>query len=206
MVWRVVCRAGMILFAIACYATESMVAQAGQPPGWPVSDNAGILTPVWAIAIERDTLAIASFTLLSEVALWLRPLPPHTLNLSLCLRLSVAQTVIPVSVCFAPSPVMNAAPAVPLSVTMCSPFCRPSAGGGGVPCVIKKPLRPSQRVMTPGDTFSIEAYHKLNRASAVSQFVGGDLIHRELSGLHQLYIPHIFSYLNEDIDFVLSPA
>ncbi|EBE2950881.1 hypothetical protein DI217_07240 [Salmonella enterica] len=34
---------------------------------------------------------------------------------------------------------------------------------------------------------SIEAYHKLNRASAVSQFVGGDLIHRELSGLHQLY-------------------
>jgi hypothetical protein len=49
---------------------------------------------------------------------------------------------------------------------------------------------------------SIEAYHKLNRASAVSQFVGGDLIHRELSGLHQLYIPHIFSYLNEDIDFI----
>ncbi|EFC0592646.1 Derepression protein, partial [Escherichia coli] len=33
---------------------------------------------------------------------------------------------------------------------------------------------------------SIEAYHKLNRASAVSRFVGGDLIHRELSGLHQL--------------------
>ncbi|HAZ3549275.1 TPA: ash family protein, partial [Escherichia coli] len=54
MAWRVVCRAGMILFAIACYATESMVAQAGQPPGWPVSDNAGILTPVWAIAIERE--------------------------------------------------------------------------------------------------------------------------------------------------------
>ncbi len=38
---------------------------------------------------------------------------PHTLNLSLCLRLSVAQTVIPVSACFAPSPVMNAVPAVP---------------------------------------------------------------------------------------------
>ncbi len=54
MVWRVVCRAGMILFAIACYATESMVAQAGQPPGWPVSYDAGILTPVWAIAIERE--------------------------------------------------------------------------------------------------------------------------------------------------------
>ena len=48
MVWRVVCRAGMILFAITCYATESMVAQAGQPPGWPVFFEAGILTPVWA--------------------------------------------------------------------------------------------------------------------------------------------------------------
>ncbi|HEB1024229.1 TPA: Derepression protein, partial [Escherichia albertii] len=24
------------------------------------------------------------------------------------------------------------------------------------------------------------------------------------SGLHQLYIPHIFGYLNEDIDFVLN--
>ncbi|MDI8841736.1 hypothetical protein MJI69_30690, partial [Salmonella enterica subsp. enterica serovar Anatum] len=30
------------------------------------------------------------------------------------------------------------------------------------------------------------------------------MIHRELSGLHQLYIPHIFSYLNEDIEFVLN--
>ena len=50
---------------------------------------------------------------------------------------------------------------------------------------------------------SIEAYHKLNRASAVSQFVGGDLIHRELSGLHQLSVPHILSYLHEDISYVL---
>lgn len=75
MVWRVVCRAGMILFAIACYATESMVAQAGQPPGWPVSDNAGILTPSGLSPSSVRTPAIASFTLLSEVALWLRPLP-----------------------------------------------------------------------------------------------------------------------------------
>ncbi|EMZ9074847.1 Derepression protein, partial [Salmonella enterica] len=29
---------------------------------------------------------------------------------------------------------------------------------------------------------SIEAYHKLNRASAVSQFIGGDLLRRELNG------------------------
>ncbi|EMW80843.1 ash family protein [Escherichia coli 2747800] len=33
---------------------QIMVVRAGQPSGWPVSDNAGILTPVWAIAIERE--------------------------------------------------------------------------------------------------------------------------------------------------------
>ncbi|AXF78344.1 host cell division inhibitor Icd-like protein [Erwinia tracheiphila] len=33
------------------HSTMSMVAQAGQLSGWPVSDNAGISTPVWAIAI-----------------------------------------------------------------------------------------------------------------------------------------------------------
>ncbi|EDE2636296.1 Derepression protein [Salmonella enterica subsp. enterica] len=50
---------------------------------------------------------------------------------------------------------------------------------------------------------SIEAYHKLNRASAISQFVGLDSGQRELSGLHQLCMPHIFSYLHDDISFVL---
>ncbi|WP_225373930.1 derepression protein [Klebsiella variicola] len=50
---------------------------------------------------------------------------------------------------------------------------------------------------------SIEAYHKLNRASAVTHFVGLDLKQRELSGLHQLSVPHILSYLHEDISYVL---
>ncbi|MCC2002131.1 Derepression protein [Enterobacter bugandensis] len=50
---------------------------------------------------------------------------------------------------------------------------------------------------------SIEAYHKLNRASAVSQFIGGDLLHRELNGLHQLYLPQIFGYIHEDVSYVL---
>ncbi len=48
MVWCVVSRADgipCILPASAHYAAESMVAQAGQPPGWPVSVRAGILTP-----------------------------------------------------------------------------------------------------------------------------------------------------------------
>ncbi len=71
---------------------------------------------------------------------------------------------------------MNAAPAVPLSVTCALP-CGPSAGDGGVPCVIKSPsdrLSASWRPWTPQHW----GLHKLNRASAVSQFVGGDLIHR----------------------------
>ncbi|HEX4502968.1 MAG TPA: Derepression protein [Scandinavium sp.] len=50
---------------------------------------------------------------------------------------------------------------------------------------------------------SIEAYQKLNRASAVSQFVGGDLLRREINGLQQLWLPQIFSYLHEDISYVL---
>lgn len=55
----------------------------------------------------------------------------------------------------------------------------------------------------PKAHLSIEAYHKLNRSQAVSNYIGGDLMNRELNGLHQLYIPHILSYLNEDIGFVL---
>lgn len=35
------------------YAALSMVAQAGQLSGWPVSDNAGTANPVWAIAIMK---------------------------------------------------------------------------------------------------------------------------------------------------------
>ncbi|STF88234.1 prophage derepression protein [Escherichia coli] len=58
--------------------------------------------------------------------------------------------------------------------------------------------------MTPVNTSALRLTISSTAPAAVSQFVGGDLIHRELSGLHQLYIPHIFSYLNEDIDFVLN--
>lgn len=35
------------------YAALSMVAQAGQLSGWPVSDNTGTANPVWAIAIMK---------------------------------------------------------------------------------------------------------------------------------------------------------
>ncbi|MCW6542989.1 Derepression protein [Yersinia ruckeri] len=56
----------------------------------------------------------------------------------------------------------------------------------------------------PKEHLSIKAYHKLNRSHAVSNLIGNDLIHSELGGLKQLYIHHIFSYLNEDIGFVLA--
>ncbi|WP_416187075.1 ash family protein [Escherichia coli] len=36
-----------------------MVAQAGQALAWPVSDDAGIPTPVWAITNERRNSVIA---------------------------------------------------------------------------------------------------------------------------------------------------
>ncbi len=48
MVWCVVSRADgipCILPASAHYAAESMVAQAGQPPGWPVSCEARYFHP-----------------------------------------------------------------------------------------------------------------------------------------------------------------
>lgn len=38
---------------VSRHPNMSMVAQAGQLSGWPVSDNAGIPTPVWAIAISE---------------------------------------------------------------------------------------------------------------------------------------------------------
>ncbi|TKV12113.1 Derepression protein [Citrobacter sp. TBCS-14] len=50
---------------------------------------------------------------------------------------------------------------------------------------------------------SIECYHKLNRSSAVAQYFHLNLHRQELNGMHQLYIPHIFSYIHEDIAAVL---
>ncbi|MGT5743429.1 host cell division inhibitor Icd-like protein, partial [Escherichia coli] len=55
---------------------ESMVAQAGQPPGWPVSVRAGILTPVWAIAIERENSGDSVTCYLTEAAIMATTLTP----------------------------------------------------------------------------------------------------------------------------------
>ncbi|EIW8614343.1 TPA: host cell division inhibitor Icd-like protein [Klebsiella pneumoniae] len=66
MVWCAAIRAGVtlrLLSVFAHYAAMSMVAQAGQPSGWPVLDGAGISTPVWAIAIERGNSGDSNFQL-----------------------------------------------------------------------------------------------------------------------------------------------
>ncbi|EOU3079483.1 TPA: hypothetical protein ACG3ZG_003966 [Yersinia enterocolitica] len=51
---------------------------------------------------------------------------------------------------------------------------------------------------------SIDCYRKLNRAANVSLFLSGDLIKREINGLHQLYVPDILSYIGEDVQAALS--
>lgn len=46
---------------------------------------------------------------------------------------------------------------------------------------------------------SIETYHKLNRAKLLAHSVYLDLKTRPINGMHQIYIPTLFCYLNEDI-------
>ncbi|EDT3087882.1 ash family protein [Salmonella enterica subsp. enterica serovar Newport] len=61
-------------------ATMSMVAQAGQSSGWPVSDATGILTPVWAIASERENSSDSIFAKRRRMPSWLRPQQKNTQN------------------------------------------------------------------------------------------------------------------------------
>lgn len=51
---------------------------------------------------------------------------------------------------------------------------------------------------------SIESFQKLNRSESVAMFLSSDLFKQELNGMHQLYVPHILSYIGEDISFVLN--
>lgn len=61
-------------------ATMSMVAQAGQSSDWPVSDATGILTPVWAIASERENSSDSIFAKRRRMPSWLRPQNKNTQN------------------------------------------------------------------------------------------------------------------------------
>lgn len=50
---------------------------------------------------------------------------------------------------------------------------------------------------------SIEAFHKLNRSKLLAHSIYLDLKTRPLDEMHNLYIPTLFCYLNEDICDVL---
>lgn len=70
------------LHVTAHHIIASMVAQAGHPKGWPVLVLAGILTPVWAIAIcERENSGDSVTRYRTEVATWLRPSTRLTHNI-----------------------------------------------------------------------------------------------------------------------------
>ncbi|MBA5200041.1 ash family protein [Pectobacterium aroidearum] len=108
-------------FLTAPIRTESMVAQAGQLSGWPVSDSAGTANPVWATTIQEICSSGGSiFTYYRRLPLWLRSQPKLTPNLSfyflpcVVLMFTLFRTVKPLL------PRMNAAPAVCWRVTMCS--------------------------------------------------------------------------------------
>ncbi|HAU2959043.1 TPA: ash family protein [Salmonella enterica subsp. diarizonae] len=76
------CRAAAVnvLHSGVHLATMSMVAQAGQSSDWPVSDATGILTPVWAIASERENSSDSIFAKRRRMPSWLRPQPQNTQN------------------------------------------------------------------------------------------------------------------------------
>lgn len=67
-VWCSSARLGVIAGLYGQHTVLSMVAQAGQLSGWPVSCNAGILTPVWATThYERENSGGSMFMLLQEI-------------------------------------------------------------------------------------------------------------------------------------------
>ncbi|MMS76449.1 hypothetical protein D9O31_07580 [Salmonella enterica] len=62
------------------HATMSMVAQAGPTSVGPVSGNAGIATPVWAIASERCNSSDSMNPCYQRLPSWLRPQQKNTQN------------------------------------------------------------------------------------------------------------------------------
>ncbi|EGF6519734.1 ash family protein [Salmonella enterica] len=62
------------------HATMSMVAQAGPTSVGPVSCNAGISTPVWAIASERGNSSDSMNSCYRRLPSWLRPQQKNTQN------------------------------------------------------------------------------------------------------------------------------
>ncbi|EIK3033872.1 ash family protein [Salmonella enterica] len=74
------CRAAAVMHDGVHHSTMSMVAQAGPLSGGPVSGNAGISTPVWAIASERGNSSDSMNPCYQRLPSWLRPQPKNTQN------------------------------------------------------------------------------------------------------------------------------
>ncbi|EBR0844244.1 hypothetical protein BRO79_12310 [Salmonella enterica] len=74
------CRAAAVMHDGVHHSTMSMVAQAGPLSGGPVSGNAGISTPVWAIASERGNSSDSMNPCYQRLPSWLRPQQKNTQN------------------------------------------------------------------------------------------------------------------------------
>ncbi|EAA9932898.1 hypothetical protein AC322_18625 [Salmonella enterica subsp. salamae] len=74
------CHAAAVTHDGVHHSTMSMVAQAGPLSGGPVSGNAGILTPVWAIASERENSSDSMNPCYQRLPSWLRPQQKNTQN------------------------------------------------------------------------------------------------------------------------------
>ncbi|EBG1930580.1 hypothetical protein FH551_23885 [Salmonella enterica] len=74
------CRAAAVTYNGVHHTTMSMVAQAGQSSGWPVSGNAGTSTPVWAIASKCGSFSDSMISCYQRLPSWLRPQQKNTQN------------------------------------------------------------------------------------------------------------------------------
>ncbi|EAB9908214.1 hypothetical protein D6J84_14305 [Salmonella enterica subsp. enterica] len=74
------CRAAAVTHNNVHHSTMSMVAQAGPSSDGPVSGNAGIATPVWAIASERCNSSDSMTQCYQRLPSWLRPQQKNTQN------------------------------------------------------------------------------------------------------------------------------
>ncbi|EGG3070124.1 ash family protein [Salmonella enterica] len=74
------CRAAAVMPGDVHHSAMSMVAQAGPTPVGPVSCNAGIATPVWAIASERCNSCDSMNSCYRRLPLWLPTQPKNTQN------------------------------------------------------------------------------------------------------------------------------
>lgn len=101
------------------HCIQIMVAQAGQPSGWPVFVEAGYANPVWATTLEIGVSGGSSFSYSTETATWLRPQPRHTRNLPFCFWPCAARNYAPYRTVKRLSPRMKSAPAVCWHVTTC---------------------------------------------------------------------------------------